>query len=617
MQNLKKFFIIVILTLSLLFLFLIKFNFFDIRYLKNNVFSSRNELINFKVTHLEMSVELEKMKNNFLTNNTESINDFNANKYLNNLNNNTKKLNNIKSSFDNFKKNYILKNYNTFRESRVYLYYIEYYYNKINNSFKNNSIEDTNFYHNMALNYIIKFNDSFGKEINNLISLYIAINNFTMISIVISICVLILLLIIRSNKNLKLISSYFKKNNNFSKFKPKFKEEKLLKKILDKEILKNQFLKKVKKIANRGYLLAEVLEDLFMAIEKELGIDRIGVAFIDYNNKEIIAEYSYANYDNILLTSDFKVSFNETSLTSLINNPSTIISNNLNKNIKNNPNSKSINLLLKEGIQSNIVFPLLIDNDVYGFLFLSSKNKNHFNKKIADLGENISYDISGLINKTYLTKTIFSKITIAFADLVEEKDNETGEHLDRMIAYSKFITQLLIDNPNKNYNANNKFLREIIDYAGIHDIGKVGIPDKILKKPGKLNDEEWEIMKTHPNIGADIFSDLKRSLEIFNQDFYKIAENIARYHHEKWDGSGYPKGLSKEKIPLEARIVSIADVFDALTSERVYKKAFSFEKSMSILKKDSGKHFDPYLINLLEKNKDSFNSLYEKLNKFS
>jgi putative two-component system response regulator len=123
----------------------------------------------------------------------------------------------------------------------------------------------------------------------------------------------------------------------------------------------------------------------------------------------------------------------------------------------------------------------------------------------------------------------------------------------------------------------------------MHDMGKIGIPDKILLKPGKLNAEEWEIMKKHTIIGADI---LKGS----NINFIRMGETIALTHHEKWDGSGYPYGLKGRKIPLVGRITAIADVFDALTSDRPYKKAFSIEKSYQIITQERGKHFDPDIV---------------------
>jgi putative two-component system response regulator len=163
----------------------------------------------------------------------------------------------------------------------------------------------------------------------------------------------------------------------------------------------------------------------------------------------------------------------------------------------------------------------------------------------------------------------------------EYRDNETGAHIRRMSHYSAVIAQKM--------GLKDKTVEALLYAAPMHDIGKIGIPDKILLKPGKLSAEEWEIMKKHTIIGADI---LKGS----NISFVRMGETIALTHHEKWDGSGYPHGLKGCKIPMVGRITALADVFDALTSDRPYKKAFSIEKSNQIISQERGKHFDPDVV---------------------
>lgn len=163
----------------------------------------------------------------------------------------------------------------------------------------------------------------------------------------------------------------------------------------------------------------------------------------------------------------------------------------------------------------------------------------------------------------------------------EYKDNETGAHIKRMSTYSAAIAkQLGLD----------EITTETILYAApMHDIGKIGIPDSILMKPGKLTPEEWVIMKKHTVIGAKI-------LQGSDAEFIKLAEIIAHSHHEKWDGSGYPNGLIGDKIPLAGRITALADVFDALTSRRPYKEPFSAEKALEIITEGRGTHFDPEVV---------------------
>ena len=168
----------------------------------------------------------------------------------------------------------------------------------------------------------------------------------------------------------------------------------------------------------------------------------------------------------------------------------------------------------------------------------------------------------------------------------EYKDNETGMHVMRMSNY----TRLLAKATGMGENA----VELVFNAAPMHDVGKIGIPDNILLKPGKLNEEEWAIMKTHPAIGAEIIG------EAHDSDLLKLAATVAMTHHEKWNGTGYPKGLAGEEIPIEGRIVAVADVFDALTSERPYKKAWSVEDAINLIRREAGGHFDPLLIPLFE-----------------
>jgi putative two-component system response regulator len=166
----------------------------------------------------------------------------------------------------------------------------------------------------------------------------------------------------------------------------------------------------------------------------------------------------------------------------------------------------------------------------------------------------------------------------------EYKDNETGLHVIRMSHYAQILGFAAgMDTRNAEL---------LLNAAPMHDIGKIGIPDRILQKPGKLDSEEWDIMCTHVHIGADIIGDPGDS------ELLKMARIVALTHHEKWDGSGYPNGLAGEDIPRVGRIVAVADVFDALTSVRPYKAAWPVEKAVDLLKAEVGQHFDPDLVPL-------------------
>ncbi|OHB35814.1 MAG: two-component system response regulator [Planctomycetes bacterium GWA2_40_7] len=179
----------------------------------------------------------------------------------------------------------------------------------------------------------------------------------------------------------------------------------------------------------------------------------------------------------------------------------------------------------------------------------------------------------------------------------EYKDEDTADHIKRMSNYCALLAKALKLTPQE---------IEVLYYASsMHDVGKIGIPDHILLKPGKHNPEEWEIMKQHTTIGGYI-------LDNSPSELLQSGEIIALSHHEKWDGSGYPKGLSGENIPLLGRICAVTDVYDALTSKRPYKEAFSNEKSLEIMKEGSGKHFDPNLISIFFNNLDEVFAIQKK-----
>ena len=184
----------------------------------------------------------------------------------------------------------------------------------------------------------------------------------------------------------------------------------------------------------------------------------------------------------------------------------------------------------------------------------------------------------------------------ALAKLAESRDPETGRHLERVRSYCRVITQRLQDYPRFRSLIDDRFVALIYQTSPLHDIGKVAIPDRILLKPGRLTAEEFDIMKTHTLHGAET---IEAVLEEYpDAPFLEMARDIALCHHERYDGSGYPHGLAGDAIPLSARIMALADVYDALTSRRVYKEAFSHETSKSIITNESGTHFDSDMVDV-------------------
>jgi len=206
--------------------------------------------------------------------------------------------------------------------------------------------------------------------------------------------------------------------------------------------------------------------------------------------------------------------------------------------------------------------------------------------------------------RTEQLRQAFEKIKVASLDTIyrlsraaEYKDEDTGAHIQRMSNYAATVAHKI--------GLNEEAKDAILYAAPMHDVGKIGIPDQILLKPGRLDPDEWEIMKQHSILGAQI-------LEGSDAESIKLAEVVALTHHEKWDGSGYPKGLKGSEIPLAGRITAIADVFDALTSKRPYKEPFPLEKAFSIIKEGRESHFDPQVVDTFLAVEDEILSIKEK-----
>ncbi|MDD2743915.1 MAG: two-component system response regulator [Rhodocyclaceae bacterium] len=197
---------------------------------------------------------------------------------------------------------------------------------------------------------------------------------------------------------------------------------------------------------------------------------------------------------------------------------------------------------------------------------------------------------------------------LALARLAETRDPETGNHLRRTQEYVRTLAQSLRDHPRFANFLDDETIIGLAKSAPLHDIGKVGIPDHILLKPGPLTPEEWVIMRTHAKLGSDAIA--QAEVDAAEQvEFLALAKEIAHHHHEKWNGSGYPDGLAGDAIPIAARLMALADVFDALICKRVYKSAFSYDDARNIITKDSGTHFDPDIVQAFVDNFERFKAI--------
>jgi len=247
---------------------------------------------------------------------------------------------------------------------------------------------------------------------------------------------------------------------------------------------------------------------------------------------------------------------------------------------------------------------LELSSDVFQDLLNSEP---HFAQKVAiilterlsALGKSTSEDILNA----------YRALMFSLANLADSRDPETGAHLERTRSYCALLADCALTSPIFKDQVNPGFVESIYQVSPLHDIGKVSIPDAILLKPDRLNDQEYEAMKSHTIVVAQ---SLNGVLEYSDQPIFHMAYNICLYHHERWDGTGYPHGLKGTEIPLEARIMAIADVYDALLSKRVYKPAMTFQATSTEIKNSAGTHFDPDLVQLLLDGIEMFEEVHKR-----
>ena len=200
----------------------------------------------------------------------------------------------------------------------------------------------------------------------------------------------------------------------------------------------------------------------------------------------------------------------------------------------------------------------------------------------------------------------------ALASFAETRDNETGLHIERTRLFMSLLIREIKQHGPKEYRLSEVDIRLIIRSAPLHDIGKIGIPDSILMKHGSLSPAEFDVIKTHTEIGFQSLERAERTIG-YSYDFLRHAKDIVRYHHEWWDGTGYPEGLRGHEIPLSARLMAVADVYDALISNRVYKSAMSHEMAVSIIQSERGTHFDPVIVDGFLAKRDRFSRIAARM----
>ena len=360
----------------------------------------------------------------------------------------------------------------------------------------------------------------------------------------------------------------------------------------------------------RGASFEEIFDSIYDSFHRYLPYERMGVALIDSATQSIRAERAQSEVP-VKLDVGYTLPLDQTSLPEVIKSGRPRIIADLEAYIEEHPESDATKRMVAEGMRSSLTMPLKIDDRPLGALFFSSMEPHAYQQHHVQFLQVAASFVSPALEKGIVVGDVILAATMGFANLAAFRDTETGEHLQRMRRYAATLAKHMAKDPLYAQTIDEAFIQEIYDFSPLHDIGKVGIPDRILLKPGELTKEEFDIMKQHTVIGAQALKGAEQEALRLDYPVFERAIEIAAYHHERFDGTGYPKGLAGEAIPLSARISAVADVFDALTSPRPYKPAFSFEESVQMVTAGSGTQFDPAVVESFIACLDQFRSIYE------
>jgi len=262
----------------------------------------------------------------------------------------------------------------------------------------------------------------------------------------------------------------------------------------------------------------------------------------------------------------------------------------------------------RQGYAASYTLPMFNNGVFFGFLFFNSDEKDVFSESVLRQMDVYSHLISLMVVNELASIQTLSAVVKATGRITHERDPETGSHLDRMSRYSRIIASTLADK----YRLNDEYIEHLFMFSPLHDIGKISIPDNILLKPDKLNENEKNIMQTHARKGREMIDDLLQNFGLENIQHIDMLRNIAEFHHETINGKGYPAGLKGDDIPIEARIVAVADVFDALTSIRPYKEAWSNSNAFQYLSELAGETLDHDCVNALINNIDKIEEIQKQ-----
>ena len=354
---------------------------------------------------------------------------------------------------------------------------------------------------------------------------------------------------------------------------------------------------------NKKASITDKLKALHQAVlQHHPFISRISVALYDHDT-DLLKTFIYSGEGSTPLL-NYQTKLSETiSLANIVENSDPRVINDL--SVLEGSKKEHTKALLEAGYLSSYTLPMVFNDHFFGFVFFNSFEKNIFNEHVMIELDMIGHMVGLLIyNERSSIRTLLATVKSAL-DMTHSRDPETAFHLERMSRYTRLIAKVLAEK----YNFDDQYIEHIYLFAPLHDLGKIKVPDRILLKPDKLTKEEFSIMKSHPQDGRELIDSLLENYGLNGIGHVDMLRNIANYHHEFIDGTGYPDGLKGESIPIEARIVTVADIFDALTSERPYKDAWSNSAAFDKLTEMAGSQLDPQCVEALLSNIDEIEAI--------
>jgi HD-GYP domain-containing protein (c-di-GMP phosphodiesterase class II) len=358
--------------------------------------------------------------------------------------------------------------------------------------------------------------------------------------------------------------------------------------------------------------LSETLRFVFNEFRTLLPLDWVGMLVMDGRGERFVLQHRFTEGETKLNEGDSFLAAG-TMLGRAMEENRPLHLPDLEQLAEEDENAEFAARLAEDGRRSALFFPLSVEGDWSAMVAFAVSARDAYTPEHLELLGNIEVQVAHGFEKTVVTENLVITAVAGLAKLAESRDLDTGDHLTRMARYSALIAEELGREGPYMDRVNTDLVRDIFRFAPMHDIGKVGIPDSILLKPGKLGSEEWHEMRRHPSIGGEVLRRCEMQMNAVGHSVFQVAIEIAECHHENFNGTGYPSGLTGENIPLSARVVTAADVFDALTSKRPYKEAWSVDQALILFREDEGQQFDPVVVEAMERAMPRIMEVYMEL----